>query len=344
MRGVGGGVHGVGGDVARVGGGLARVGRGADGVGGDPDRASGRAIAWVAGRQLGLIATWQLQAIGIGHSAIAHRVRRGLLHRLHRGVFLVGHAVQVPGARELAALLACGEGAFVSHRSAALLWGLTHMPPAEVEVSVVARNCKSRGGLLIHRLARLDTRDRAVKNGIPTTSPARTLVDFAASATWEELEWGIAEARARRLVTDRQLWGALDRAGKRAGVGTLRASLRHQGGPRLTRSEAERRLLALIRAAKIPEPQANARVAGFEVDFFWPESRVIVEVDGFAYHGHRRAFERDRRRDMLLRDAGYEVIRVTWRQIVDEPLLVIAHIARALARAGSGYSSSASSP
>ena len=112
----------------------------------------------------------------------------------------------------------------------------------------------------------------------------------------------------------------------------MRAALRRDGGPRLTRSEAERLLLRLIRAAQLPEPQANARVAGFEVDFLWPEQKVIVEIDGFAFHGHRAAFERDRQRDMVMRDAGYEVIRVTWRQLVEQPLRVIAHIARALGR------------
>lgn len=303
-----------------------------------------RAIAWIAGRQLGVVTSWQLQALGRNRAAIARRVRGGALHRIHRGVFLVGHAVEVPGARKLAGVLACGEGALVSHRSAAVLWGLTVGPGAEVEVSVVARNCRPRPGLRVHRLSRLDVRDCAAKDGIPVTSPARTLVDLAASAPPEELERAVAEARARRLVTERQVADALDRAGNRAGVAALRAILRHQGGPRLTRSEAERRLLRLIRAAQLPKPASNSRVAGFEVDFMWPEVRLIVEVDGFAYHGHRRAFERDRRRDMLLRDAGYEVIRVTWRQIVDEPLLVIAHIARAFERAGSAYNSSASSP
>jgi very-short-patch-repair endonuclease len=292
----------------------------------------GRAIAWIAGRQLGLIATWQLQALGISHSAITRMLRRGALHRVHRGVFLVGHELQLPGARELAAVLACGDWSFVSHRSAAALWGLTKVAAAEVEVSVVARNCKSREGLRVHRLARLDPRDSAAKNGIPITAPSRALVDLAASAGSDEVEAALAEARAQRIVSDRQLSDALDRAGNRAGVGALRALLRHQGGPRLTRSEAERRLLRLIRAARLPEPEANVRIEGFEVDFLWPEARLIVEVDGFAFHGHRPAFERDRVRDMVLRDRGFEVIRVTWKQLVDQPLLVVAHIARALER------------
>lgn len=292
----------------------------------------GRAIAWIAGRQLGLISSWQLQMLGISRAAITRRLRRGALHRVHRGVFLVGHGLQLSGAREFAAVLACGDKAFVSHRSAAVLWGLTKLAGADVEVSVVARSCRSRDGLHVHRLTQLDARDRALKNGIPTTSPARALVDLAASAGPDELEPALAEGRAQRIVRDPELLATLDRAGNRAGVGALRALLRHQGGPRLTRSEAERRLLRLIRAARLPEPEANVRVEGFEVDFLWPEARLIVEVDGFAFHGHRPAFERDRLRDMMLRDRGFEVIRVTWKQLVDQPLLVIAHIARALGR------------
>jgi very-short-patch-repair endonuclease len=306
-----------------------------------------RAVAWIASRQLGVIATWQLKALGISSSTIARRVRRGGLHRRHRGVFLVGHTVLAPGACEVAAVLACGEGALVSHRSAAALWGLMDVVGDEVEISVVARHCTSRDGLRVHRLKRLDARDRALKNGIPTTSPARALVDLAAMATPDEVERALAEARARRLVTDRQLSDTLDRAGNRAGVSSLRAVLRHEGGPSLTRSEAERLLLRLIRTARLAEPQANARVEGFEVDFLWPQARLIVEVDGFAFHGHRAAFERDRQRDMVLRDRGFEVIRVTWRQLVDQPLVVVAHIARALERAEHAwwsYSSSASSP
>jgi very-short-patch-repair endonuclease len=230
-------------------------------------------------------------------------------------------------------VFACGEKALLSHRSAALLWGFVSAAEDVVDISVPGRHCRPRPGLRVHRLTRLDPLDRTAKNGIPVTSPGRTLIDFAATASSDELERALAQARVQRLASDRALAEALDRAGSRSGVGALRAALRQEGGPRMTRSEAERLLLRMIRAAGLPEPQTNVRVVGFEVDFLWAKRRVIVEVDGFAFHGHRAAFEGDRRRDMALRDAGYEVIRVTWRQLTDEPLRVIAHIARALARA-----------
>lgn len=289
------------------------------------------AVAWIAARQLGVVTTWQLRAAGWGRGMVSRRLASGRLTHLHRGVYAVGRPL-LPGARELAAVLACGADAVVSHRSAAVLWGLTTVPPAEVEVSVVAKNRKSRRGVRVHRLSTLDARDRTERNGIPVTSPARTLIDFAASASADDLEWALAQARAMRLVGDWELSAALGRAANHPGMVAVRAALKREGGPRLTRSEAERLLLRLIRDAKLPEPQANARVAGYEVDFLWPDARVIVEVDGFAFHSHRSAFERDRTRDMVLRDAGYEVIRVTWRQIVEQPLRVVAHIARALAK------------
>ena len=165
------------------------------------------------------------------------------------------------------------------------------------------------------------------------TSPARTLIDFAADASYFGLERAVAEARVQKLLRDGELEGALARAGRRRGTAKMRAYLRSEQGPAMTRSEAEREVRRLTRAARLPQPKANARVAGYEVDFLWPEQRVILEVDGYRYHGHRRAFERDRRKDMALVDAGYLVIRITWRQLTEEPFAVIAHIARALDRA-----------
>ncbi len=289
-----------------------------------------RATAWVAGQQLGVITRLQLETAGITRGAIESRVQRGLLHRVYRGVYLVGHPTPAPGAREVAALLACRPPALISHRSAAALWGLARGPAAGVEVTVVGRNCRSRDGLVVHRVEQLDRRDRATKSGILVTSPARTLVDFAAGASPGEIDRALAEAYALGLLTERKLLAAIDRAPGRAGVGIVRAFLHREAGLTLTRSDAERRLLKLVRAARLPPPLVNARVAGLEVDFLWPRERLIVEVDGYAYHGHRAAFERDRDRDAALVAAGYRVIRVTWRQIVDEPFHVVANIARAL--------------
>jgi very-short-patch-repair endonuclease len=235
----------------------------------------------------------------------------------------------LPGARELAAVLACGPAAFVSHRSAAALWGVAPAVAEDVAVTVIGRGrvCK---GVRTHGVAALHRADRDRMRGVPVTSVARTIIDFASEATGDELERGIAEAYARELITDRALYAAMDRVPRRAGVKAVKAELRRAGGPRWTQSEGEQRMLRLIRAARLPAPETQERIAGWPADFLWPDQRLIVEVDGYPFHNHRRAFERDRRRDQAHIAAGYRVIRVTWRQLTEEPFAVIAIIGRAL--------------
>lgn len=290
------------------------------------------AVAWVAERQLGLITTAQLEAAGIGRGAIAARRGRGLLHPVHRGVYLVGHATPVPGARALAAVLACRPKAFVSHSSAALLWGLTEAEPQETEVTIPERNCRSRAGIIVHKTRSLHPHDRTTKFGIPITSPARTAIDYASTSSYGEAERAIAEAFALKLVTEPQLLGAMDRAPHRAGVAQVRAILGQPGGPRRTRSDGERAMLELIRAAKLPVPLTNHPVAGFNADFFWPEVGLIVELDGGDFHRPRPAFERDHRRDIVHTDAGHGVLRVSGQQLDQEPLYIATVIARAYDR------------
>ena len=289
-----------------------------------------RAITWVASRQLGLITTGQLEAVGIKRGRIAVRLRRGTLHRVHHGVYLVGHQVLLPRALELAAVLACGPGSLISHRSAAALWGLASAPADEVHVTVVGRDRRSRPGLVVHRARELDRADRSRKDGIPVTSPARALVEYAATAPPDELERAIAEAYALKLVNERDIQRALERAPNRSGVGRLRAELDREGGPQWTQSEAERRLLRLIREARLPIPQTQVRIVGWPADFFWPRHKLIVEVDGYPFHSHKTAFERDRRRDAAHVAAGYRVVRITYRQLLEEPLAVAVVVARAL--------------
>jgi very-short-patch-repair endonuclease len=255
-----------------------------------------------------------------------------MLHRRYRGVYLVGHPILLPGAAELAAVLACGRDAFASHRSAARLWGLARAPEDDVEVTVVGRECRARERLRVHSVERLALADRDEQQGIPATAPARTLIDFAATASREEAERAIAEGFALKLVTEPQIIAAIARAPIRAGVAVVKAILGQEGGPSRTRSGGERAMLRLIRAARLPTPRTNVLVAGFTADFLWPEQRLIVEVDGYPFHGHRGAFERDHRRDIVHRDAGYEVLRFTAKQLEEAPYYVATVIARALDR------------
>jgi very-short-patch-repair endonuclease len=291
-----------------------------------------RAVAWVAGQQLGLITPRQLTTAGLGRGAIRSRIARGLLHPKFRGVYLVGYDTPLPGAIEFAAVLACRAPAFVSHRSAAGLWGLIKTAPAVVELTVPGRNCRNRDGLVVHRVHALDETDRAHKRGIPVTSPARTVIDLAATAGAEELEWTIAESIGRRMADERRIVAAADRAPHHAGVALVRAILGQPGGPQRTRSGGERAMLKLIRAAQLPAPRTDVLIAGFTADFVWEQQRLIVEVDGYPYHSPRAAFERDHRRDIVHKNAGYEVLRFTARQLEEEPLFVAATIARALDR------------
>jgi very-short-patch-repair endonuclease len=289
-------------------------------------------VAWIAARQLGLITAEQLIAAGVGRGSIRWRLANGSLHRVFRGVFLVGHSIPVPGAFEFAAVLACGDGTVVSHHSAAGLWRVRAPLGDEVEVTVPRRDCRSRAGLRVYQVQELSPVDQTTKGGIPVTAPARTLIDYASTTGPNEAERAIAEAFALRLVTEPQLLAAIERAPHRAGVACVKAILGQPGGAKRTRSGGERAMLRLIRAAGLPEPKTNHPVAGFDADFFWPEVGLIVEVDGGDFHRPRRAFERDHRRDIVHTAAGHEVLRVSGQHLDQQPVYIATVIARAYDR------------
>jgi very-short-patch-repair endonuclease len=277
----------------------------------------------VAASQDGVIGTAQLLAAGLTEDAIAHGVATGLLTRVHRGAYRFGPVVG-EFWEEWAACLACGPRAVLSHATAPAIYGV-RARPAVVHVTRPSASGRHRG-VLIHRG---DVPDVRIVRGLPVTSPQRTIQDLAASLGLRELA---------RLVEDMEVQGLIGElavAPHRPGAPKLRALLRGREEPRLTRSEAERRLLGLVRRARLPAPQANVRLGRYEVDLLWAAERLVVEVDGFTYHGPRPAFERDRRRDAELQVRGYRVLRITWRQLVGEPEAVVALIAAALSAARS---------
>jgi very-short-patch-repair endonuclease len=291
-------------------------------------------IARLAARQHGVVSRGQLLAAGATAWAIEWRIASGRLHGVHRGVYRVGHDAPSRWVREMAAVLACQPDAVVSHRAAARMWELPldHEREAEVEVLVVRSRAPRLAGIVARRTSRLDAGDVTRLAGVPLTTPARTLLDLAAVESPAGLERALAQAQVRNLVDRRSLRGQLRRNPRRAGTRALREAL--EGGPAPTRSEAERSMLRLLRAAELPQPAVNVRVGRYEVDFLWRDQRVVLEVDGYAYHGNRRAFEKDRERDATLAAWGYVVLRVTWRQIVDAQHAVVARIAATLALAG----------
>ena len=285
-----------------------------------------RAALAIAGRQHGAVTLAQLMRAGHTRGSIRQRLRSGWLRRIHRGVYLVG-AIEPPLARAMAATLACGRGALLGHHPAAVLWALLAGPARGMHVTVPGRHVTGPAGVTVHRTGRLDPRDATRHLGIPVTSPARTLLDLATVTSPRELARAVEQAQILNLVTDRSLNEQFARYPHHNGLAAVRDATTAK--PRLTRSEAERRLLELIRAARLPEPETNVRVAGHEVDFLWREHALVVEVDGYAFHASRAAFERDRRRDAALKAHGIDTIRVSWTQIADEPMALVALLARA---------------
>ena len=291
-----------------------------------------RLIAELAGRQYGVVAHAQLIAAGVSTHAIGERVRSGRLHIVHRGVYLVGHDVPPPLAREMAAQFATQPRSAVSHRSATALHALIAIPVDQpVDITVVARNADPQSGIRIHRVASIERRDLERHGPIWVTCPARALLDFAAVARPWELENAVAAARRDDLVTDAELDDQVRRNPGRRGVRRLRLLCEIEGGPSLSRSPPERRLLRLIRSSSLPNPKTNEVVCGFEVDMVWPEHKLVVEFDSREFHADRFAFERDRLRDARLVANGYRVIRVTYRELRDAPKRVLNHIRQTLA-------------
>jgi very-short-patch-repair endonuclease len=265
---------------------------------------------------------------------VDRRAKSGRLKRLHRGVYLMG-PIAPPRAREMAAVLACGEGAALSHRSAAACWQL--LPPCEDRVHVLVSGSRParRAGMQIHRASLVREDDITAHHSIPLTTPARTLYDLAGTASARELERAVAEAFALRLTNKSAVGELVRRHSRRPGAKRLQILLERGSRPALTRSEAEERFLTLIRKTQLRDPEVNIRVEGYEVDFLWRDERLVVEIDGRAFHSSDRTFESDRRRDAVLIGAGLRVMRVTWRQIVEEPEALLVRLALALS-AGPG--------
>jgi very-short-patch-repair endonuclease len=220
----------------------------------------------------------------------------------------------------------------ISHRTAGVMWELpVGGTGADVDITVVRSRAPDRPGILARRATTLDEPDVRVLDGVPITSAPRTVLDLAGLLHPHLLERVVAEAQRRRLVDRKSIADQLRRNAGRRGTPALLGLVELDGGPALTRSEAEGRMLALVRAAHLPRPLINTRLGRYEVDLLWPHQRLIVEVDGYAYHSSRTAFERDRAKDAALAAAGYAVLRVTWRQLVDNPKVVIARTAATLA-------------
>lgn len=284
----------------------------------------------LARRQKALVQRHQLLGIGVSAAAIDRRVAKRELTVMHRGVYLVGPIVP-EGATELAAVYATGPDSFAAGRSAAHLHG--YVPAPEVaEVTTTRRGPHSRPGLTVHRTASLWSDETLILDGIPVTTPARTILDLAPSLTPDELEQLVAEACARSRPTRRQLDDLLARYPRRKGTRALRRLLHQPHGPAFTRSPPERLLLNLLREAELPPPETNARARTYEVDVLWRELKLVAEFDSQAFHAAWPQRERDSRRDQDLIRHGFVVFRITWSQLTQRRIALAARIAMTIGR------------
>jgi putative AbiEi antitoxin of type IV toxin-antitoxin system/uncharacterized protein DUF559/transcriptional regulator with AbiEi antitoxin domain of type IV toxin-antitoxin system len=289
--------------------------------------------------QGGVVSLGQLEAAGLGQRGASHRARRGQLHRVHHGVYAVGHRSLGRVGLLRAALLACGEGALVSHKTSAALWGLSDKQPVLIDVTVRGQAGRKIEGIRCRRCRYPLPEEVAAWQGVPCTTPARTLVDLAGLLGNDSLREAVERAAVLKLLDLAALDRAIAAAKGRRGVPWLRAILvdwRWEGGtaPDL-RSLFEARVLPRLVANGLARPVCNEILRlgdrRLRPDFLWPAHRFIVETDGEGSHGTPVAFQRDRKRDQVLLAAGYRVARVTWKQMRDEPDGVVARIRLALA-------------
>jgi very-short-patch-repair endonuclease len=292
----------------------------------------------LAAAQHGIVAIGQLYEFGLSKEAVRHRVARGRLHPVARGVYAVGRPEIDRRGRWMAAVLSCGPTAVLSHGAAAALWGIRDEPgfrqdenrtPPDVSV----RTCSHRevAGVRLHRRGRLRESDVTVNDGIPVTTPTQTLIDIAVQLDPHALERAVNQADVLDLVDPVSLLESLDGYTARTGVGRLRSLLTAQVFC-LTDSELERRFLRLVRRARLPVPRTGSRLNGFLVDFFWPELGLVVDTDGLRYHRTPGQQARDRVRDQTHVTAGLTTLRFTHAQVFSQPQLVQRNLERVIRR------------
>jgi very-short-patch-repair endonuclease len=278
-------------------------------------------VARLAADQWGVVSLDELRDCGLSPKAVVVRVRRGQLHPLHRGVFGVGHANPSLEGRWLAAVKACGAGAVLSHFSAAALWEIVPWEQRHPEVTVPSALMTRKPGLRVHRSSVLAAADVTRRRGIPVTSPARTLLDLAATLHGRPLRRAVRQAQSLQRVNVRQLAELIARAGARRGTRRLVAII--ATGPAPTRSELEDVVLDLIHTAGLERPRINEAITldGRRLipDFRWPDERLVLEADGAAWHENPTARAEDHQRQALLEAHGERVLRITWQQAVARP-------------------------
>ncbi len=290
-------------------------------------RARERELARLATRQHGVVAQRQLLAIGFSEKAIKARLDAGRLNALHREVYAVGHSRLRRNGRWLGAVLAYGDSALLSHRTAAALRGLAkpRSSPIDVSAPVGRQGLRRRSGIWIHR-SRLHPEDRDECAGVPVTTVARTLFDYAEVVDFQRLERAWEEADRLGLLRLREVERVCERGYGRRALKPIRRLLAEARAVTRTRSPLEDRFQDFCRHFDLPPHSANVNVLGKEVDVLWPAAKLIVELDSWEFHSHRAAFQRDRARDTRLLVAGYRTARVTHDRLDREAGALAAEI------------------
>lgn len=293
--------------------------------------------------QHGVVSRRQLIELGLSGQAIQHRISRGRLHRVGRGVYTVGRPELSQRGRWMAAVLGCGPRAVLSYGSASALWGIGRERLRSIEVSIPVSSVRRRTGVEVYRRPNLQPSDIAVCDGIPVTSVVRTLIDVAIDLDRAGLERAVNEADRLDLVDPETLFDELEARSGLRGIGPLRALLGDLTF-RLTDSELERRFLPLAIEAGLPPPLTRQQVNGFRVDFYWPDLGLVVETDGLRYHRTPAQQARDRLRDQTHAAAGLTPLRFTHSQVRFEPVRVRETLNAVGAKLSRGWIRSMSGP
>jgi predicted transcriptional regulator of viral defense system len=295
-------------------------------------------VGQLAVAQNGAVTLEQLEGLGLSRSAIHQREEAGRLHRIHQRVYSLTPEVMTEQGRFMAAVLACGPDAVLSHRSAAYLWGLVDTWEKPLDVTAPNRRGRSPEGVAAHRDGSVQPIDKATLYGIPCTSVARTLLDFTAVAPEWEVRRAVAEAEVLRILDQPRLRALLKRSRRRRGVARLRLILDsiHPQTKR-TRSELERLFLAMCARTALPEPEVNVWLSApdgrrYQADFLWRDRRLIVEADSRRFHDTDSAFVANRKRQQQLELAGWRVSPCTREEVEQEPRRLVLTIQGLLAQ------------
>jgi Transcriptional regulator, AbiEi antitoxin len=287
-----------------------------------PDGSVDELIARIAERTHGVVTRKNLLRKGVTSKEVKRRLRRGSLHRVHPGVYRVGHKAPSVEARYLAAVMACGDGALLIARPAAFLWGLLRgSPPVPDVIALAARQVP---GVTTHRVRRIDVEDAASRRGIPLTTVPRTVVDLAGVLSEQVLARTCHEAEVQHQITPDHVEAVLSRLPTRKGAATLRRIL--HGEVRVTLSRLEQRFLRILGMEGLPLPETNRPAGGRRVDCRWPACRLTVELDSYRYHCSRHAWNADRDREREAYARGDQFRRYTWADVFDDPTLMLREL------------------